>query len=230
MKDSAVNAVCYGAKIMLPGVLRYENGIEVEDQIVVCTTKGEAVCLAIALMTTSTMSSCDHGFVAKIKRVLMDRDTYPRKWGLGPKASLKKAMIKEGLLDQHGKPNEKTPDKWLAEYVDYRNTGSAAPPAVSAIKVEPVGPLTEPRKRKISGDSDVSDSKLDLSQSSVGDSLSKKDKKKKKKKKREDEEELASVVVKQEVTEEPVVEDTESGEKKKKKKKKKKEHKEEEAD
>jgi H/ACA ribonucleoprotein complex subunit 4 len=45
MKDSAVNAVCYGAKIMLPGVLKYEDNIEMNDQIVVITTKGEAVCL-----------------------------------------------------------------------------------------------------------------------------------------------------------------------------------------
>merc|ERR1712156_346177 len=28
MKDSAVNAICYGAKILLPGVLRYEDNIE----------------------------------------------------------------------------------------------------------------------------------------------------------------------------------------------------------
>lgn len=40
-----VNAVCYGAKIMLPGVLRYEDGIEVNDEIVIVTTKGEAVAL-----------------------------------------------------------------------------------------------------------------------------------------------------------------------------------------
>jgi hypothetical protein len=40
---------------------------------------------AIALMTTATIAGCDHGIVAKIKRVIMDRDTYPRKWGLGPK-------------------------------------------------------------------------------------------------------------------------------------------------
>ena len=26
VKDSAVNAVCYGAKLMIPGLLRYENG------------------------------------------------------------------------------------------------------------------------------------------------------------------------------------------------------------
>jgi len=43
---------------------------------------------AIALMTTAVISTCDHGFVAKIKRVIMERDTYPRKWGLGPKVSV----------------------------------------------------------------------------------------------------------------------------------------------
>jgi len=35
-------------------------------------------------MTTAVMSAADHGVVAKIKRVIMERDTYPRKWGLGP--------------------------------------------------------------------------------------------------------------------------------------------------
>ena len=45
LKDSAVNAVCYGAKIMLPGVLKFEDGIEINDEIVIVTTKGEAVCL-----------------------------------------------------------------------------------------------------------------------------------------------------------------------------------------
>lgn len=44
------------------------------------STKGEAVCLGIAQMTTSTMASCDHGCVAKIKRVVMDRGTYPRRY------------------------------------------------------------------------------------------------------------------------------------------------------
>lgn len=43
---------------------------------------------AIALMTTSTLATCDHGVVAKIKRVVMERDLYPRKWGLGPTVSI----------------------------------------------------------------------------------------------------------------------------------------------
>lgn len=30
VKDSAVNALCYGAKLMIPGLLRYENGESVQ--------------------------------------------------------------------------------------------------------------------------------------------------------------------------------------------------------
>jgi len=50
-------------------------------------------------MSTSEIASCDHGVVAKSKRVIMDRETYPRKWGTGPRAIRKKALIKTGLLD-----------------------------------------------------------------------------------------------------------------------------------
>ncbi|KAI0990220.1 hypothetical protein GJ496_001021 [Pomphorhynchus laevis] len=118
VKDSAVNAICYGAKILLPGILRYDDGIEVDQEIVIVTTKGEAVALAIAMMTTGTIATCDHGVVAKIKRVIMERDTYPRKWGLGPIAAKKKAMIAKGQLDKYGKPNEQTPSDWKQFYVD----------------------------------------------------------------------------------------------------------------
>lgn len=48
VKDSAVNAVCYGAKLMLPGLLRYESDIEVGEEVVLMTTKGEAIAIAIA--------------------------------------------------------------------------------------------------------------------------------------------------------------------------------------
>jgi len=33
---------------MLPGVLRYESGIELGAEVVIMTTKGEAVAIAIA--------------------------------------------------------------------------------------------------------------------------------------------------------------------------------------
>lgn len=88
VKDSSVNAVCYGAKLMIPGVLRYDDRINAGDEIVLITTKGEAIAVAIAYflfyilirqMSTAEIASCDHGVVAKSKRVIMDRETYPRK-------------------------------------------------------------------------------------------------------------------------------------------------------
>ena len=118
LKDSAVNAVCYGAKLMLPGLLRYENGIEAGDEVVLMTTKGEAVALGIAGMTTSTLATCDHGVAARVKRVIMERDTYPRRWGLGPVASKKKALIAEGKLDKYGRPNAETPAEYLRAVPD----------------------------------------------------------------------------------------------------------------
>ena len=51
-------------------------------------------------MTTAVMTSCDHGIVCKLKRVIMDRDTYPRRWGLGPVGQKKKQVIAAGQLDK----------------------------------------------------------------------------------------------------------------------------------
>ena len=45
-----VNAVCYGAKVLLPGVLRFDEGIEPGMEIVIITTKGEAVALGECVM------------------------------------------------------------------------------------------------------------------------------------------------------------------------------------
>eukprot|EP00917_Polyrhabdina_sp_WS-2016_P020429 GHVP01043717.1.p1 GENE.GHVP01043717.1~~GHVP01043717.1.p1 ORF type:complete len:382 (+),score=51.24 GHVP01043717.1:112-1146(+) len=84
VKDSSVNALCYGAKLMIPGLLRYDGNIEEGEDIVMITTKGEAIGLGIAVMPSSTIEACDHGIVCKLKRIIMDRDTYPRQWGLGP--------------------------------------------------------------------------------------------------------------------------------------------------
>ncbi|ROJ62484.1 H/ACA ribonucleoprotein complex subunit 4 [Anabarilius grahami] len=207
MKDSAVNAICYGAKIMLPGVLRYEDGIELNQDIVIITTKGEAICSAVALMTTAVISTCDHGVVAKIKRVIMERDTYPRKWGLGPKASQKKMLIQKGLLDKRGKPNGSTPTDWKEGYVDF-----STPKVKKSEEAAQIGPK---RKRDESGsESDAAAAAQDTSKT---EEESKKEKKRKKKEKKLKLAEEAAA----EAPAEDETEVTESGKKKKKKKKSK---------
>jgi len=207
IKDSAVNAICYGAKLMLPGILRYESGIEVNEDVVMMTTKGEAIAVGIALMSTATIATCDHGVVAKIKRVIMERDTYPRKWGLGPKALEKKKLIAAGLLDKFGKTNDKTPKDWK----DYKN--------YSQIKSEDL--VSAAIKREEDAAESKSETKKRKHESSGSEDETvkvKKDKKKKKKKKAESDEEAEEDV---KVKEEPDSDDESKKEKKKKKKKKK---------
>lgn len=71
-------------------------------------------------MSTVELATCDHGVVAKVKRCIMERDTYPRRWGLGPKAMEKKKMIKDGKLGRHGEKIEGvTPKEWSKDYIDY---------------------------------------------------------------------------------------------------------------
>ena len=112
VKDTSVNAICYGAQLMLPGVLRYESGIEVGREVVLMTTKGEAIAIAIASMTTSTIATCDHGIVARTKRVILERDVYERKWKLGPFAKKKEGLKAAGKLDKFGRVTDSTPEAW----------------------------------------------------------------------------------------------------------------------
>ncbi|MBA0857489.1 hypothetical protein Goshw_013072 [Gossypium schwendimanii] len=232
VKDSAVNAICYGAKLMIPGLLRFENDIEVGEEVVLMTTKGEAIALGIAEMTTAVMATCDHGVVAKIKRVVMDRDTYPRKWGLGPTASMKKKLIAEGKLDKHGKPNDSTPKEWLRNVA--LPTGGDSMVASLAASAEPAAVEKEKedgegRKRKLDDSSDspapVLGKKAKVEEGEA--EVEKKEKKKKKHKKSEedDDAETEEKVEKEKKKKnkdkvEASSPDTEKSEKKKKKKSK----------
>ncbi|KAI9887792.1 MAG: centromere/microtubule-binding protein cbf5 [Watsoniomyces obsoletus] len=139
VKDSAVNAVCYGAKLMIPGLLRYEAGIELHEEVVLMTTKGEAIAIGIAQMSTVELSTCDHGVVAKVKRCIMERDLYPRRWGLGPVALEKKKMKETGKLDKYGRPNEATPAKWNKEYKDFN---APTEDTLAAAAARPMGETT----------------------------------------------------------------------------------------
>lgn len=87
------------------------------------------------------MSTCDHGVVAKVKRCIMERDLYPRRWGLGPVAMEKKKLKADGKLDKFGRTNEATPSKWTQSYTDYGAAADAAAPAsTSAPAVEAPSP------------------------------------------------------------------------------------------
>lgn len=217
VKDSAVNAVCYGAKLMIPGLLRYEAAIEIGEEIVLMTTKGEAIALAYAQMSTADLATADHGIVAKVKRCIMERDTYPRRWGLGPRAQEKKKLVKDGKLDKHGREIEGvTPSSWKDEYVDYSKTdkvthiGVASETASAKLPLAtPATPSSEDTKKRKAADTP--------SGASAGETEEERKKRKKEKKERKAAEQAAADATTDGAETDG---DTSKGEKKKKKKKK----------
>lgn len=89
-------------------------------------------------MSTVELSTCDHGVVAKVKRCIMERDLYPKRWGLGNVALEKKKLKADGKLDKYGRPNEATPAKWNHEYTDFNGPAEGSAPApVAQIEAAP---------------------------------------------------------------------------------------------
>ena len=78
----------------------------------------------------------------------MERDTYPRRWGLGPVALQKKKMVKDGKLGKHGEKVEGvTPTEWSRDYVDYNRdepVKSTEAAAAADVEVPAAGPSSEP--------------------------------------------------------------------------------------
>ncbi len=80
VRDGAVDALCHGASLAAPGVLKVDSAIAVGDLVAVMTMKGELIELARAEITSKQMLEAEHGIVAKVDRVAMSPGVYPRKW------------------------------------------------------------------------------------------------------------------------------------------------------
>jgi len=80
IRDSAVDSVCHGADLALPGLLQLDSAIERNRVVALFTLKGEAVGLGRALLTSREMLDQERGEAVKIERVIMERGTYPAMW------------------------------------------------------------------------------------------------------------------------------------------------------
>ncbi|MBN1683575.1 RNA-guided pseudouridylation complex pseudouridine synthase subunit Cbf5 [Candidatus Bathyarchaeota archaeon] len=80
IRDSAVEAICTGAQLAMPGILRFESGIELNGLVAVMTQRDEAISLMRAEMSSDDMLKADHGIAASPERVIMIRGTYPKTW------------------------------------------------------------------------------------------------------------------------------------------------------
>lgn len=80
IRDSAVDAVCHGARLALPGVLSASEGITNGETVAIMSSKGELVALGKALMKSDEMERVQKGLVSTVERVVMKQGTYPMMW------------------------------------------------------------------------------------------------------------------------------------------------------
>ncbi|MBN1193751.1 MAG: RNA-guided pseudouridylation complex pseudouridine synthase subunit Cbf5 [Methanomicrobiaceae archaeon] len=83
IRDTAVDAICHGAKLAGVGVLSL-TAFKAGDRVAVMTAKGELVCLAKALVSSPAFSPGTPGLVVAPETVFMQTGTYPKGWTTKP--------------------------------------------------------------------------------------------------------------------------------------------------
>lgn len=76
--DTTVNAICHGATLKTPGIVKVQTEIQVEDPVAIMTLKGELVAVGRSLMTSKDMIAKEKGIAAKSTQVFMQPGVYPR--------------------------------------------------------------------------------------------------------------------------------------------------------
>ncbi len=104
IRDSAVDSVCHGAQLAVPGVVSFSAGLRKNDLVRILSGKGELVALADSQMNAEEISAANHGVVTLTKRVIMEAGTYPKMWKKSDKPKeteeVSEALIKKSVLDR----------------------------------------------------------------------------------------------------------------------------------
>jgi len=79
-KDTAIEAVCYGASLSIPGIAGIDETIARGESVAVMSSDGELVAIGSALLSGSEIKSLRKGIAIKTVRVVMEKGRYPKAW------------------------------------------------------------------------------------------------------------------------------------------------------
>ena len=82
VKDSAVDAICHGADLAIPGISAVSNKLKRGQLVSLVSGQGECIALGRATIDASEIinKKNEKGKAVKLERVIMERGTYPREW------------------------------------------------------------------------------------------------------------------------------------------------------
>ncbi len=77
IRDSAIDAICHGANLAAPGIVKLNPSIKPNSLVGIFSLKNELIALGIAKKTSKQILETDHGIVCKTERVIMEPGIYP---------------------------------------------------------------------------------------------------------------------------------------------------------
>lgn len=75
--DSAVDTMCHGANLGVPGISKLESKIEKGNMVAILTLKNELIAIGIAQMTSEDIMKNEKGLAVLVNKVFMDPEIYP---------------------------------------------------------------------------------------------------------------------------------------------------------
>jgi len=76
--DSAVDSLCHGSDLKMPGISRINSGIEHESNVAVMSLKDELIAIGTAMMSSGEMQNYAKGIAVKTHKIFMEEGTYPK--------------------------------------------------------------------------------------------------------------------------------------------------------
>jgi len=80
VRDTAVEALCNGAGLALPGIVKCESTVTAMGTVAVLTLKGELIGVGQSRLSAKEIFERDSGMAVDLARVVMPRGVYPRYW------------------------------------------------------------------------------------------------------------------------------------------------------
>lgn len=76
VRDNTLESLTHGHDLALPGIVKIEEGIKLDDEVAVMTQKGELIAMGRAVMASEEVNTKSKGFVVIIEKVFMDAITF----------------------------------------------------------------------------------------------------------------------------------------------------------
>lgn len=80
VRDSAIDSICHGAKLAIPGIVKIDKAIERGSVVGIFSLKHEGIAFGRALLSSKEMLERSEGYAIAPERVFMMPGTYPRSW------------------------------------------------------------------------------------------------------------------------------------------------------